>query len=229
MALSTAQDLIDSSLRLLGVIDQEGTPTSAQRNQGLDALNALIDSLVINRLANYVASDESITMASASATWGVGATINSVRPVKVLAARRVDGAYEYPVQVLDMEQYRAISDKSVSGTIYAVAYDPTYASSFGTLYVVGGVGTVKVTALKPWVQYATLATSLGLPPGYTRALRHALAIELAPEYTVPASPTSEAIVDTLMQNLKAVNSTIPDVANAYDSSARYDINSGMWT
>lgn len=226
MALSTAQDLVDSALRLLGAVDQEGSPTTAQRNQGLDALNALIDSLVLNNLANYVHTDEAITLTTASTTWGSGATINTVRPVKVLAARRVSGSYEYPIDIIRMDQYRATPDKSVTGTISAIAYDPTYAATtaYGTLYALGGVGAIKVTSLKPWTQYASGSTSLLLPPGYTRLLRHALAVELSPEYTMPPPQTSSSIAESLMAHLRAVNATIPDTVHPLLARGGYDIN-----
>lgn len=224
MALSTAQDLIDSALRLLGVVDQEGTPSTAQRNQGLDSLNALVDSLILNRLVNYREDDEAITLTTASTTWGSGGTINTTRPVKILSARRVSGSYEYPLRIKTIAEYRDLVDKSVTGTINGLAYDPTITSGYGTLYAIGGVGAIKVTSLKPWTQYAALNTSLGLPPGYARFLRHALAVELSPEYTVPAPQVSQGIVDHILSGLAAINHKMTMVQNAYCARSGYDIN-----
>jgi len=226
MALSTAQDLIDSALRLLGVVDQEGTPTTNQRNQGLDALNAIIDSLVADRLANYRVDDEQIVLAAASTTWGAAGTINTTRPVKLLAARRVDGAYEYPIRILSMSEYRDLSDKSVTGTLSGLALDPTMTSSQATLYAAGGVGTVKVTSLKPWTQYALVSTSLGLPPGYVRALRHALAVELSPEYQMPAPAVCVSVADKMRSDLANLNAQVQKIVQPMAACGQFDINSG---
>ena len=229
MALSTAQDLIDSSLRLLGVIDQEGTPTTNQRNQGLDALNALVDSFVLDRLMVYASADEAITLTTASTTWGSSYTINTVRPIKVTDARRVSGGYEYPIDVISMIEYRALQDKTVTGTIRAIAYDATYPS--GTLYAVGGVGAIKVTSLKPWTQYAALSTSLALPPGYVRAMRHALALELHPEYPSARLPqVSAAIVSQMKSDLASVNAVVYPIVNmgAITGGLTYDANTDSY-
>lgn len=228
MALSTAQDLIDSALRLLGVVDQDGTPTSNQRSQGLDAFNSLIDSLVIDKLANYVFADEQIVLAAAATTWGSGGTINTVRPIKILAARRVDGAYEYPLRILNMGEYRDLTDKSVTGTIRALALDPTMTSARATLYAVGGVGTVKVTSLKPWTQYGALSDALNLPPGYIRSLRHALAVELSPEYQMSPPQVCVQVGDKMRSDLANVNAQVRKIVNPMCAGGQYDINSDAY-
>lgn len=225
MALSTAQDLVDSALRLLGVIDQEGTPTTAQRNQGLDALNAMIDSLAVDNLANYVYNDEAITLAAAATTWGTSGpgTINTTRPIRLLAARRVEGSYEYPIRILSMQEYRDRVDKGVTGTISAVAYNP--GMSDGTLYAINGVGDVKITSVKPWTQYAALNTALALPPGYVRSLRHALAVELSPEYIVEPPQVSLGIADKMRTDLGRVNAQVQKIINPFCAGAHYEITS----
>jgi len=211
MALSTAQDIIDSSLRLLGVIDQEGGATTAQRNQGLDALNAFIDSLALDGLVNYVETNEAVTLTAAATTWGAAGTIATTRPISITTARRVVDGYEYPLQVLSMIEYLALVDKSVTGTIWAVAYDATMPT--GTLYAVGGVGAIKATSIKPWGQYSGLTTAHGLPPGYTRGIRHALAIELAPEYSVEAPSVSKEVVAKFKADLATFNARVYPLVN----------------
>lgn len=206
MALSTAQDLIDSALRLLGVVDQEGTPTTTQRNQGLDALNAIIDSMVLDGLLVYRHDDEQVTIAAASTTWGAAGTITTARPLQILSARRVDSATSEPgIRVLNINEYRARSDKSTTGSqITDIAYDPSYA--LGMLYALGATsGTLKITSLKPWTQYSALSTSLGLPPGYVRFMRHALTAELSPEYGMPPPQASMAFAEDVRTQLGRIN------------------------
>lgn len=226
MALSTAQDLIDSSIRLLGAIDQEGTPTTNQRSQGLDVLNAIIDSLHADQLANYQVTDESVSITSASSTWQLTTgTIPTARPTKILAARLVVGTIETPLYVKTLEEFRRIPDPSLAGLPMCVAYDPSYPA--GVFYVHPVVSsTLKITSLKPWTQYASVSSSLGLPPGYARFLRHYLSVELSPEYEVPAPEVSVTVVGEMRRQLSRMNQEFPEVENAFTIGSYYDIRRG---
>lgn len=224
MALSTAQDLIDSALRLLGVVDQEGTPSTNQRNQGLDALNAVIDSFVVDNLVNYRYDDEQITITAASMTWGSGGDINTTRPVKIFAAR---DSNENPLEVLDLIEFRRRGyGASQAGTAGYLALDATMTNTRATLYAYPYGGTIKVSSLKPWTQYSALSTNLGLPPGYVRYLRHVLALELAPEYQVEAPQVCAAMTVQLRGHLGDVNTKIPTLFNQMAPSGGYDITRG---
>lgn len=226
MALSTAQDLIDSSLRLLGVIDQEGSPTTAQRSQGLDALNAIIDSLHADQLVNYQVTDEQISITSASSTWVLTTgDIATARPTKIIAARLVSGTSEYPLKVLALEDFRRNHYPSLAGPPSCIAYDPSYPAGVLYVYPVES-STLKVTSLKPWTQYSAVSDSLGIPPGYARFLRHYLAVELSPEYEMPAPEVSVTVVGEMRRQLGRINQQFPEIENSFVVGSYYDIQRG---
>jgi hypothetical protein len=62
-----------------------------------------------------------------------------------------------------------------------------------------------------------------VPPAYKRLLRHALAIELSPEYMVQAPEISKGVVEKIMAELTALNITVTPVTNAYMMRAGYDL------
>lgn len=221
MAITTAQEMVTSALRLLQVVDQEaGTPTSAQSDQGLDSLNAMLDAMHVRGM-KYRYDDESITVSAASHTWGSGASINSARPAKILAARYVYGTEEYPLDIWDIHKYRHLTTKNEGGYPELVSYDAEF--PFGVIYIYPFFsGTLKVTSLKPFTQYSSLSAALNMPPGYVRYLRHALAVELSPEYGRAPPEVSMAIGKDMRDELARINSYVPtiEVTDLYVSGFR---------
>ena len=64
-----------------------------------------------------------------------------------------------------------------------IYYDPSYPD--GRVYVVPVPDTALTITLvhdEAFTALASVSTSLSFPPGYERALRYALAVELAPEF-----------------------------------------------
>lgn len=209
MAIATAQELVTSALRLLQVIDQEGNPTTNQSNQGFDALNIMLDSLHVRGM-KYRYNDESIVVSAASHTWGSGGSINTVRPARITEARYVYGTEEYPIAVVPINEYRWITAKNEGGYPEKIAYDPDF--PLGVLYIHPYFsGTIKVTSLKPFTQYIALSDNLNLPPGYVRYLRHALTVELSPEYGRAPPEVSIAIGKDMRDELARINSVTPSI------------------
>jgi hypothetical protein len=224
--ITTVQDLIDSSLRLLGVADQEAGPTVSMREQAFDAFGALVESMHLDSLIQYRHVDEQISLTTAATTWGVGATITTTAPTKVFDARRVSGATETDLRVLTMQEYRSIPDKSITGECESVAFDPSYPQGVLYQYPVGS-NTVKVTSLKRWDAYAGLDDELSVPPGYTRYLRHLLAIELSGEYPeFPPPAVSATIVGEMRQQIARQSQVHHNVTHQVGTRGGYNINTG---
>lgn len=225
MALTTVEDLIPMALKANGVLDVEGTATTAQKTLGLDILNLFIESLITDQLTDYIHTDEEIAIADESTTWGPLGNVTTTRPLEILAARKVVSGTETPLQVWTMERYRAeIRDKDLAGEPMLVAYDPGY--PLGTLYAhPQGAYTLKVTSRKPWAAYAAVSDPIAKPPGYTKFLLHSMAIELAQFYNVEPPQLSVSIVNKLRSDLGIINARRVVSRNAFDThGAGYNIN-----
>lgn len=184
--MATAQDIIDSALRLLNVLASGETPTAIERADGLITLNQMLSSWNSEGIAiPYVSTDGYTLVGAASVTIGTGGNISTTRPLVILSMTVTAGSNKQKLKPVTAEGYAALADMSRAGkfakyywfnpltpTLAGITLWPTPASG----------GSLLVDSLKPITQFGSLAASVSLPEGYERALRALLALELAPEY-----------------------------------------------
>lgn len=212
--MSTARDLLSSSLRLIGVLASGESAGASEATDGLSTLNDLIDSWSTEQLLipNKVRETFSLSAGTQSYTMGSGGTFNTSRPMKIEDALiQIPGASpatEIPIRILNKDEYTQIIQKTSQSTIPSCVF-PDYAYPLATLYfwsVPDQVVTAVLNSWKPLSQLANLSTSLSLPPGYLRALRFSLAIDLAPEYGRPVSAEVAGIAAESKSAIKRMNS-----------------------
>ena len=211
--MPTANALIARSLKLLGVVASGEAATADEATDAFDALNDLVNSWATERLTIYYTERISQTLTANTATYTIGSsgTINKARPIWIPYAGVVPAGetHEIPVEVLNLTQWTRIAIKSQTSTFPTkIYYDHNFASSLATINVWPVPTTAPAliiyspTAL---VVFADRTTSYNFPPGYERALRYNLAVELAPEYGVPLDPVIAAIAAESKGNIKRAN------------------------
>lgn len=197
----TPRDLIKSSLRLIGVLASGETPTSDQSNDALDSLNAMISSLSIDGFMVYKVDREEFTLAAsqASRTMGSGGNFSTTRPTEVVRVTVKSGSIELPVDMVTVEQWAAITDKStVSSYPWKTYIEGTYPlETFNFYPTPSASSTVVIYSLKPIASTLALSDTLSMPNGYEDFLKYALGIRLAPEYGRQIDPTIMARTDEL--------------------------------
>jgi hypothetical protein len=204
-------------MRLIGVLSKGETLSSSDAADGLEALNAMLDSWRNERMMAYAIKDESLTLVAtqSSYTIGTGGDLSTTRPVRIEGAYVRSSDIDYPVEMLDAKQWAAIEDKtSTSDWPDYAYYQPTM--STGTLYVypVPTAGnTLHVLTWTPFTAFA-LADTVTLPPGYEEAMATNLAPRLAPEYGVSVSAEVVAMARDSKANIKRVNSVVPKLTTA---------------
>ena len=187
----TARELIASSLRLLGVLAAGETATADEASDALSALNQMLSAWSNENLVVYqkVRDEFTLTADDGSYSWGTTAgagNFTTARPVQVLKANiEIQGTdpQEVPLQILTLEEYAAIVSKTMDSSIpQAVYFDGAYPNVGVEFYPVPSAAEhVVFYSLKPF-STLTLSTELSYPPGYEKAIRYNLAIDLAPEY-----------------------------------------------
>lgn len=309
----TAQDLIDSALRTIGVLDAGESPSTTERNDGLTALNHIVQSwnaqalpipqitrqtvaltgaqsyalatrpikikaaavlstasvdlpLVIADAAGWaafmdkqgtsdfgellyyedgyplgkihVAPKASGTLAllmekaigsgvmqvretlaltgAASYTIGSGGLFNVDRPVRVLGGSIAAGSsVTKGLRLVTAEEWAAYPAKGAGGNFAEVLfYDGAYPT--GTVWLApkpATGGTLELFNYIALASFATLATVIDLPPGYERALRLCLAVELAPEFGRALDPTVEANAENAKASIFGLNAAILGTPN----------------
>lgn len=184
--MTTAQNIIDRALLDLQVIEGGSAPSYQESADALVYLNDLLQAWSNEGLTIYSTTTEGFTLTGATSyTMGSGATFNTSRPVRILSAYFTLNSIDYPVSIINRDEYEAIADKSSTGDVPMFIY-VNYGAPNVTIYVypVCPSGTLNLSSEKPLSSIATLGTSLSLPNGYERALRLALAVELMPQYGI---------------------------------------------
>lgn len=217
--MATALDLIKGAMRLIGAIESGETPSSEETSDGLSALNAMMDAWSIERLMVYQILQENFTLSAGTASYtiGSGGTWNTTRPTRIDSAFiRDSSGQDYPIEIITKEQYDAIWLKTTQSLPEQLFYDPAY--PLGTVYwycVPDASYTAYINSWKQLQSFAGLTTVLALPPGYERAIKYNLALEIAPEYNRMPSAVLAQIANESKAAIKSMNA--PEVVAKCDA------------
>lgn len=208
--MATVQQVINRSLRILGVLASGASPTSDETSDALFALNAMLGSWRNEKLMVYALQDISITLISGTASYTIGATGGTVttNPVKIESARVTVSNYDYPVELIDDKQYNAITDKT-SQSSYPDKLYWNHSQANGTAYVwpvPNAANTLKLSVWTPLTAFAAASDTITLPPGYEDAFASNLAIQIAPEYDgITVSPLVFEMAKSTKASIKRIN------------------------
>lgn len=210
----TARDLIEGSLRLIGALASGESASASEAANGLTSLNDLIDawSTELLLIPNKVREEFALTGNQQTYTMGTGGDFDTTRPQKIEDALIQFTAnvpvLELPMKILNTPEYAGIFLKEITSKFPTLLYsDNAFPLANITVWPVPDNATYSLVlySLKALTSLANLSTSLSLPPGYQRALRYALAIDLAPEYGKTPSPVVIAIADQAKAEIKRMN------------------------
>ncbi len=210
--MASANDIINGSLRLIGVLAEGETPSPETSNDSLVAFNQLLESWSAERLSVYSTQDQVFTWPanSISRTLGPSGNFVGVRPVRLDdSTYYVDtgNSLSYPVSFINEAQYNAIALKSSTSTYPNVIFvNMKFPNIEMFVYPKPTQALVwHFISVQELSQPATLATTLSFPPGYLRAFRYCLACELAPEFGVEPSQTVSRIAMAAKRTIKRIN------------------------
>jgi hypothetical protein len=216
----TARDLITAALRRLGVVGAGETPQADDVTDALDRLNDLVDAWGTERLTIYqtVRSTWALTPNVATYTIGPSGDCNIARPVWVEDLRFQDTSQsptlEMPLSPLTTDAWAAVPQKALTST-YPTSYywTPAYPQATVTFWMIPTSSTLQGVIYVPTaVTEFGLNDTISLPPGYRRALRDNLAVELAAEFTVQPAPTLLQSAQLSKADLKRANIELRDLS-----------------
>lgn len=199
----TVTDLIKASLRLLRVYGPNETPTATELSDGLTIINEMLDSFNAERLLIYqiLRAAHDLTAGVSQYTIGAGGTFNTTRPARIESAGLIldktatPQVIEAPLEVLlYQDEWAAIYLKGLTSTYpRKMWYNPNFPLGEINLWPVPNESKQQIV-LYTWgalTAFATVGTTVSLPPGYSTFLRTNLAVWLAEEYGV--TPTENVI------------------------------------
>ncbi len=232
--MATTKQLIDSALRMIGALASGEDAQPAEVQDALLYAKQMLDSWSNEGLMVNALTHESFTLTgSRSYTIGPGGNFDTIRPTTIESARIRDaGGLETPVTIASQNIWTGIHLKDTS------EYSPSYLY-YEPEYPLGRIefsalptpnDTLKLITTKPITELPALTEQVSFPPGYERAIRLGLAIELAPEYGKQLDQVIAAQYRQSLAVLKRTNSRTRDLTMQVDSGlvlrGGYDITSG---
>jgi hypothetical protein len=176
-------------------------------------LNLLLETWRLESLMVYAIDTVTLALTgAASYTWGPGGAINTTRPVRLEhAAQRLAGtspALDVPLEVLTDSQYEEIALKGLVSSIARWVYlDSAFPlATLRTYPVLPSGDSLLLSVWHPLTAFASLDTTVALPPGYELALQTSLSIELASMFrdcTITAALAAQAVRSKAL--LKVIN------------------------
>lgn len=219
--MATAAEIIESALRKLGVIASGEDPSSAEQADGLASLNQMLASFSNESIFLFSDNEETFTLtpSTSSYTMGSGGDFNTTQPIKITDARlqvnTSNPAYEMPISILTLPEWKKIVQKNISSTLPSAIY-VEYGAALATInvYPVPSAAQSLILNSRKVVQsFASAATAVAMPPGYERLLVFNLAVEVASEYGQEASPTVQRIAKESKAMILRNNSESPILKN----------------
>ena len=206
----TVIQIIKRAYRLIGVYSIGETPTADESADGLTALNAMLDEWATESLMAYIKTLDNITLTPGVSVYTIGATgsVVSARPESIDESTYIDYlGVSYPVSVVSLAEYNAITLKNTSTTMPCVLwYKNDFPNGTLTLWPTPSVNvTLKLWSAKPLGGYLNLTDSVSLPPGYENAITFNLAMALAAEFGTAIPITVAKTAATSKKKLKRSN------------------------
>ena len=236
--MDTAGDIINGSLRLLGVLAEGEVPSAETSQDALRAMNQMVDSWNTERLSVFSTQDQVFTWPSGQLSRTMGPTGDFIgnRPVLLDDAtyfKDPGTGVSYGIKFINQQQYDGIAVKTVTSTYPQVIFvNMTFPDIDMYIYP-------RPTRDLEWhfisveelSQPASLATVLYFPPGYLRAFRYNLACELAPEFGVEPSSQVRRLAMSSKRNIKRINNPEDIMSMPYSlvaSRQRFNVYAGNY-
>lgn len=192
--MTTARDIVTSALRKLGALRVGESPTAGEASDALEIMNDLLESHSNDGLMVYARTLENFALSGGVSDYTIGpsATFDTTRPVYIVDAYYRSGDIDYPIRVVQDQDYADISIKTTQAYPYWLNYTNGFPIATIKLYPTPDAsGLLFLLSEKP-LQTFTIDQDVSLPPGWLRYLKNQLVIELAPEYGLEV-PQSAAV------------------------------------
>lgn len=235
----TVNELIRKSLLLIGAVSTGENLSADEAADGLSSLNDMLDSWSTDGLlipANTI-EEFTLTPGQASYTIGVSGNFNTANPQVIDEARLKDvsgTAFELPMQIYNITEYADIVQKTIS-TAQPEALYFQRGTPLSTIYlypVPSAANKLVLYSKKALSNFTAVTNSISLPPGYQRALRYNLALELAVEYGKQPSEYVFQTAQELKAQLIRLNTDVPLMKSdalgmVQDSTKQFNIYTGQ--
>jgi hypothetical protein len=215
----TPTKLCTRALKLFGVVGQGETIDADDLADAFETLQELMDGLRTDSLAVYVTERYVAPLSSGVQDYYIGeasgADYDRQKPLwlsraSIMIPQSGPPEVEQPIRVITLGQWQNIAIKSQTAPFpWQLWYDND--APLGGLHF-WPIPTQAVDAIlylpKSLGQWASLSEEVDMPPGYARALRYLLAVDLIPEFGRAVDPT---VIQTIMRKAEEYKRDIETV------------------
>lgn len=182
---TTALDIIRGALKAIGVIEPGEDIDASTANDALRTLNDMLGMWSNQNMLVFNIDEIIFTLTPGQYTYtiGIGGDINTTRPLDIQSAYVRVAGIDYPVAVIDVNQYEQIGLKNLNGPwprcLWYNAGVP-----LGTIkyWPNPNSGEMHMFAYRVFSEFSTINDQVLMPQGYNLALKWNLAEQLMPEY-----------------------------------------------
>lgn len=188
----TRDELIQSSLRLLGVGHRGESVPADEINDASMALNIMLKAWMADGLQLWKREEKSITLVASQRVYTLGPSGNVTmqRPLRLLeVVRRDSDNIDVSLNSLSKNEYWGLSNKFSEGTPVSYHYDPQLTN--GDLYLwevpdttAAAEYTVEIVYHLPFEDMDSTTNNFDCPAEWFQAIKFGLAVDLAPEYGI---------------------------------------------
>jgi hypothetical protein len=197
---TTALDIISGAMKLIGALPSGESARPEESADALERLNDILETWRLDRLMVYNVTRQTFPLVASQQlyTIGVGGNFNIERPVwldpygnSLVVNYGLVNQFELPLTLFSDQQWSEISMKSMA-TIYpqGMWFNQSFPLSQLYFWPIPTGASLYVALMMPMEVLApvTLTSVMTMPPGYQKALRYALAVELAQEFGRQLNP-----------------------------------------
>ena len=190
----TRDDIIKGALRKIGVVAQGESPTTDQILEASFALNLLVKAWQADGMPLWALRTTMVPLTSGVNSYeiGVGKTVNTDKPLKVIQAwnRNTTSNVDVPMRIITKQEYSILGNKTSSGNPIQVYYEPLRDSGILRVFptpsaVDASAQQLYITHQRPYEDFNVSTDTPDFPQEWYMAVLYGLAVALASEYGVP--------------------------------------------
>ena len=189
--------VINAALRKLVALSGGSTPATFEVTNAAEALNAMIKGFQVDGMPVWAIKEYSFTTVAntSSYTIGVGQTLSTPAPLKVVQAHRIEstGAMNVPLNIYTHYDYNLLPQNATAGEPVNIFYQPL--STTGTIELwptpADSDTTIILVYQRPFEDMNSATDDFDFPSYWEEALIYGLAWRLSHEYGVPLQDRSE--------------------------------------
>lgn len=189
--------IIQSALRKAGAVSEGQTPTPTAITDASTALNAMLKTFEVEGMPLWAIKETTFPLTSTRQyNIGIGATINTPAPLKIIQATLLDTSVPpdqqniLPMNIYTHYDYNLLTTQDSAGYPIHLMYEPVLPNGSINIWPTPDAYSIanrviRIVYQRPFEDFVASTDTPDFPSYWSEALIYGLAWRIAPEYGVP--------------------------------------------